>query len=153
MRAALQKVPREFNPSGAVTLIELRLGLMERDYGEVARILAESKHEKFNDSGIGGTAGMIDSYSFSRAWYEGLLARAQGDEPTARLGFERALSEAEEDLTCCANDVQAVAMRALIRAALGNKEQAINDAERSVKLLPISRGCLRWPGRRDRTWP
>ena len=34
----------------------------------------------------------------------------------------------------------------LILAALGQKDEAINEGKRAVELLPESRRCFRWPG-------
>ncbi len=67
LRAALRNVPHEFDPGGGVTLVALRLSLMERDYEEAARVLAGSTHQKYNDPGVGGTAGTLDSHPFPRA--------------------------------------------------------------------------------------
>lgn len=77
LRAALRAVPRDFDPGGAVATIGARLSLMERDYAEAARVLAASSQERFTDSGVGGTAGMLDGYTFPKSWYEGLVARAR----------------------------------------------------------------------------
>ncbi len=41
LRSALEKIPPEFDPGGAVTTVALRLSLMERDYDAAARRLAE----------------------------------------------------------------------------------------------------------------
>lgn len=145
LRAALRDIPREFDPGGGVTLVGLRLSLMERNPDEAARVLAGSTHQKFNDPGVGGTAGTIDSYPFPRAWYEGLVARARGDSAAARSAFETTLAEAEQDHACCADDAQPYAMLGLVHAALGHKDEAIRHGKRAVEILPIAKDAFDGP--------
>ncbi len=146
MRAALKQIPREFDPGGGVSLVAFRLSLMERDYAEAQRILTTSSHARYNDTGDGGIAGVIDSYSFPQSWLEGLLARATGDEAAARRAFESAAEDVEHDIACCSEDEKALLMRAFVRAALGQKEEAIRDGERAAAMLPISRDAFDGPG-------
>ena len=68
LRAALDAIPRDFDPGGAVTTVGVRLNLMERDFAKASRMLVDSAHDRFWDSGLGGTAGMIDGYSFPKSW-------------------------------------------------------------------------------------
>jgi TolB-like protein/Flp pilus assembly protein TadD len=138
LRAALREVPREFDPGGSVTLVAFRLHLMERNFDEATRLLATSSHARYNDTGLGGMAAMVDSYSFPQAWLEGLLARARGDEPVARRAFTAALEDVDDDLCCCSDDAKAIMMRAFAQAALGRKEEAREDAEEAAAMLSIS---------------
>lgn len=138
MQAALRKIPREFDPGGGVTLTALRLSLMDRDYAAGARLLAASPHERYNDTGLGGTAGTLDGYSFPRSWYEGLIARGMGQKDEARRAFEATRREVEADLGCCADDAKAVAVLGLVHAALGQKEEAIREGKQAAAMLPVS---------------
>lgn len=133
---ALSRIPSEFDPGGGVTLVAFRLSMMERDYDEAARLFAFSTSERFNDTGMGTIAGTLDGYSFPRAWLAGLLARGRGDEGTARNEFRSALTVVERDVTCCPEDAKAVLMRAMLHAALGEKEKARVDGEAAAKMLP-----------------
>ncbi|MDQ3120105.1 MAG: hypothetical protein M3Q89_11150 [Verrucomicrobiota bacterium] len=145
LRATLRGIPRAFDPGGGVTLVAIRVSLMERDHAEAARVLRGSTHERFNDPGVGGTAGTIDSYPFPRAWYEGLVALARSDEKAAREGFEKALREAERDRDCCPDDAEPMALLGLVHAALGHKDEAIRFGKRAVELLPISKDAFDGP--------
>jgi len=145
LRAALRAVPRDFDPGGAVATIGARLSLMERDYAEAARVLAASSQERFTDSGVGGTAGMLDGYTFPKSWYEGLVARARGNVDAARRAFEAARRLVEADLLQWPDDAKAITMLALIHAALGEKEDALREGRRAVELLPISRDAYDGP--------
>ncbi len=143
--AALKELPREFDPGGAVTTVAVRLSLMNRDYEEAARWLGKSKRETFNDAALGGIASSIDGYSFSRSWYEGLIARGRGDEDAARQAFAKAREIVSADLRQWPDDAKTNIMLALIDAALGRKADAINEGRSAVGLLPISRDAFDGP--------
>ncbi|MGZ5553963.1 MAG: tetratricopeptide repeat protein, partial [Chthoniobacterales bacterium] len=94
-------------------------------------------HEKFNDAGLGGLAGTLDGYSFPRAWLEAQVARAKGDKESAQRAFAQTLKDVENDIGCCPDDAKAVMMLAFLYAALGNKDEAIKQAEKAVAMLAI----------------
>lgn len=142
LRAELREIPREFDPGGSVTLVGVRLALMERDPAEAERSLGAFPHERYNDTGVGGIAGMLDGYSFPRAWLDGLIARARGDEKAARREFESALTTVENDVECCAADGKILMMQAFLHTALGNREQAIRFGEAATAALPIERDAF-----------
>ena len=144
-REALEKVPRDFDPGGSVTLMALRICLIEHDYERAGRILSHSSRASYNDSGFGGTAGMIDGYSFPKIWYEGLVSRARGQVQAARACFERAQRQVQAELMQWTDDPKTAMMLALIEAALGNKEKALGPARRAVELLPTSQDAYDGP--------
>ena len=144
--AALNQLPTEFDPGGAVTTVAVRLSLMNRDYENAARWLGKSKRETFNDAALGGMASSIDGYSFPRSWYEGLIARGRGDEVAARQAFAKARAVVSADLRQWPDDAKTNIMLALVDAALGRKEDAIEEGRRAVELLPISRDAFDGPG-------
>ena len=145
LRAALGAIPRDFDPGGAVATVGIRLSLMERDFAEAARILAGSSHDRLIDSGFGGTASMIDRYTFPKSWYEGLVARGHGNIDTAQHAFEEAGRVIEADLAQWPDDVKAMMMLAFIHVALGRKEDALREGRRAVELLPISKDAYDGP--------
>jgi TolB-like protein/Flp pilus assembly protein TadD len=145
LRAALRNVPADFDPGGAVTTIGLRVSLMERDYDEAARLLNTTACQRYNDAGVGGTAAALDGYTFPRAWYEGLIARGQGQPDVSRKAFEAAHSFVTGDLRQSPDDAKTVAMLGLIDAALGRRGDAIRHGRRAVELLPISRDAYDGP--------
>ena len=145
LRAALRQTPNEFNPGGGVTLVAFRLSMMENDHEEAARVLAASPHDRYSDPGLGAIAGTLDGYSFPHAWFEGLIARARGDEESARRAFREALEDVEHDLDCCSDDAKAILARAFAHAALGEKEEALSDADEAIAMLPVSRDAYDGP--------
>ena len=71
LRKALRRVPKGFDPGGAVTTIAVRLALMERDYDEAERRLGTCTECKYNDVGLCGLVGALDDYTVPR----GLVCR------------------------------------------------------------------------------
>jgi TolB-like protein/Flp pilus assembly protein TadD len=138
LSAALESIPPEFDPGGAVTTVAVRLHLMKREYEKAVETLERSHHREFNDGGIGGTASSLDGYTFAKEWYEGLVARGQGDGPRAERIFETALRLVEADPRQCSSDAKTNSMLGLINAALGRKEDALAYGLRAVELLPVS---------------
>jgi TolB-like protein/Tfp pilus assembly protein PilF len=145
LRAALNKIPRDFDPGGAVTTVALRLSLMNRNYVEAARLLEVSPHKELNDGGVGGTAATLDGYTFPKSWYQGLVARGQGDMERARRAFETARGLVEADPRQCLDDAKTNSMLGLIDAALARKEAALREGRRAVELLPVSKDAYDGP--------
>jgi TolB-like protein/Flp pilus assembly protein TadD len=145
LRAALDAIPGDFDPGGAVTTVGIRLNLMKRDFAKASRMLVGSAHDRFWDSGLGGTAGMIDGYAFPNSWYKGLVARAQGDIDTAQHAFEEAGRVVELDLSRWPDDAKTIMMLAFVHVALGRKEDALREGRRAVELLPISKDAYDGP--------
>ncbi|HKS04632.1 MAG TPA: hypothetical protein VJR49_04685, partial [Chthoniobacterales bacterium] len=110
LRSLLGKIPRNFDPGGAISTIGLRLSLMERDLEEAERVLAACVHEKLEEEGLSGVAGALDGYIVPKSWYAGLIAHARGDTSTARAAFERAKRAVEDDLAHCSEDAKSLVM-------------------------------------------
>src|SRR5206468_10989852 len=145
LRSALGKLPRNHDPGGTVSTIALRLSLMERNVVEAERVLAACAHEKLDDNGVSGVAGALDGYTVPKSWYAGLIARARGNESSARGAFEQAKRAVRDDLMQCPEDAKTLAMLALIHAALGEKKDALAAAARAGELLPIAKDSFDGP--------
>jgi TolB-like protein/Flp pilus assembly protein TadD len=145
LRAAVRKIPGEFDPGGAVTTIALRLSLIERDYDEAERVLRVSSRHEYNDQGIGGTAACLDGYGFPKSWYEGLIARGRGQADLAQQMFASARTATEACVWRSPEDAKAKVMLGLIDAMLGRKEEALREGRRAVELLPITKDAYDGP--------
>lgn len=143
--SVLRGLPPEFDPGGAVTTVAVRLSLIERNYDEAARVLGASCHARFTDIGVGGTAGMLDGYTFPKTWYEGLVARARGNIDAARHAFEAAGRIVEADLRQWPEDAKGIMMLAMIHAALGRKEESLSEGRRAAALLSVARDAYDGP--------
>jgi tetratricopeptide (TPR) repeat protein len=145
LHAALRKIPKDFNPGGAVTLIALQVSLIKRDYAEAERVLAASHHDRLNDSGIGGAAAVFDGCTLPKAWYEGRVARAQGKMEAAERSFAAAQRVVEGDLVQWRDDAKSMAALGTLHAMRGRKDEAIKAGREAVELLPISKDAFDGP--------
>ncbi|MDQ6860843.1 MAG: hypothetical protein M3032_06775, partial [Verrucomicrobiota bacterium] len=66
--------------------------------------------------------------------FRGLLARARGDEARSREAFSAARDLLEKDLATNPDDPTSLSYVALVEAGLGEKEEAIRQAQRAVEL-------------------
>ena len=85
----------------------------------------------------------------SRSFGEGLLARVMKDEAKARAAFSKARAEQEKIVQAQPDYGPALCVLGLIDAALGRKEQALEEARRAIELLPVEKDSVngsRMPG-------
>ena len=125
------------DPAGAATIADiwLDLAIYERDAANAARAL--------NFLGPDGCA--VERIPFPRSWCEGMVAQIQGDEETARIAFSKTRAEAENLVRAQPQDGGAACVVGLAHAALGNKDEAVNNGRRAVELLPISKDAANGP--------
>jgi TolB-like protein len=83
--------------------------------------------------------------TYPRAWFEGLVARALGDEPRAHTAFAKARIEAEQVVRAQPDFAFAHSVLGLIDAGLGNRNTAIREGKHAVELLPVSRDSIDGP--------
>ncbi|MEO5717628.1 MAG: tetratricopeptide repeat protein [Chthoniobacterales bacterium] len=145
LREALQRVPADFDPGGAVTTIAVRVALMERDFDEAERQLQGCSQIKFTDFGLGGFAGALDDYTVSREWYVGLIARGRSDPAKAARAFTSAREVVVADLAHSPEAPKSLLMLGLLEAMLGRPEEAIAAGRRGVELLPVAADALDGP--------
>src|SRR5437763_11026357 len=98
-----------------------------------------------------------------RAYWEGVVARWQGDSAKAQAAFITARSEVEKLLTEQPDFAVAISLLGVIDAGLGRKEQALQEGRRACEVLPISKDAISgvalavnlaqiyaWTGEKDR---
>jgi TolB-like protein/Flp pilus assembly protein TadD len=145
LRAALRDIPKDFDPGGSVTIVALRVSLMDRDYAEGERLLRGSRAEKYNDTGLEGPAAVFDGYPLPKAFYEGLVARGRGEKDAAERAFAAAQRMVETDMAQWQDDAKATALLGVLHALRGNKDEAIRAGRRAVELLPVSKDAYDGP--------
>jgi serine/threonine-protein kinase len=145
LRAALRKIPKEFDPGGAVTVIALQVSLIDRDYAEAERILAASRYERLNDSGVGGAASIFDGCTLPKSWYEGLVARGRRRAKDAERAFAAAQRVVEADLVQWRDDAKTLAVLGVLHAMRGRKEEAISVGRKAVEFLPVTKDSFDGP--------
>ncbi len=92
-------------------------------------------------------SGFIDRTGciYPRGWFEGLIARSQGDGARAEEAFLRARVEAEKRVRETADNAKALSVLGLIDAMLGRKEQALGEGRRAAELLPVEKDAMDGP--------
>ena len=103
------------------------LALYDRDWDAAGRAAAVLSQKNSLNPG----------WSFpqlGRDFWVGVVARLKGDETSARAAFMRARAQQEEEIRGHPDDVSLLADLGLIDAALGRKEEALNEGRRAMEL-------------------
>ena len=125
------------DPAAAGELADqwMYLALTERDGAAASRALEQ----------MGPTGCQVEPIPFPRTWCAGLAARLTGDEAAERAAF----TQARDELTTLVRDqpdnAGAACALALAHAGLGEKEQALSEGLRAVKLTPVASDALNGP--------
>ena len=98
-----------------------------------------------------------------RAYWEGVVARGQGDSAKAQAAFTAARSEVEKILAKQPDFAAAISLLGVIDAGLGRKEDAVREGRRACELLPTFKDAISgmalainmaqiyaWTGEKDR---
>jgi serine/threonine-protein kinase len=104
--------------------------LAERDSAAVGRALVA-----LGDNPCWGESAIYLSHSFG----EGLLARMTKDEARARTAFEAARTQQEKIVQAQPDYGPALCVLAMIDAALGRKELALEEGRRAITLTPLEK--------------
>ena len=126
------------DPSAAPSIATswLILALCERDLAAADRALVA----------LGGNAFTLSPIiRLNHDFIEGLIARMRGDAAAARAAFTAARAKQEELVHPGPDYAQALCVLGLIDAALGRKEDALQEGRRAVELLPVERDAFAAP--------
>ncbi len=118
----------------------LYLALCERDAVSANRALAALGNNTFGP----------DAILFSHTFGEGLVARMEGKTAAAQVAFLAARAQQVEAIRSQGEYAPALCVLGMIDAALGRKEDALQEGRRAVELLPLERDALN--GLRVRTF-
>jgi tetratricopeptide (TPR) repeat protein len=80
--------------------------------------------------------------NLSRSFGEGLLARITKDGARARIAFEAARAQQEKIVQAQPDYGPALCVLAMIDAALGRKEQALEEGRRAIALTPLEKDVI-----------
>ena len=120
------------NPSVAPDIDDPMYALRERTPEAAARVLKNSPPDGVQYYGV----------SYPHAYWEGVVARWQGDSSKARSAFTAARTAMEKTLQEQPNFAAALSVLGMIDAGLGQKEDAIREGRRACELLPISKDAV-----------
>jgi TolB-like protein/Tfp pilus assembly protein PilF/class 3 adenylate cyclase len=121
------------NPKFASHVDHPDYALCERTAAAAGRVLTNYPHD-----------GVITNYGVNcpHAYWEGVVARWQGDSAKARAAFTAARRELEKILEKQPDFVGALSLLGVIDAGLGRKEEALREGRRACQLLPISKDAI-----------
>jgi TolB-like protein/class 3 adenylate cyclase/Flp pilus assembly protein TadD len=141
------------NPSQPLELDALRRALCERPAIAATRALTNYPREGVVNNGVNNP----------RAYWEGVIARCQGDSAKAQAAFTAARREVEKTVERQPDFAAALSLLGMIDAGLERKEQAIQEGRRACELLPVSKDAIdgaalainlaqiyAWTGEKDR---
>jgi TolB-like protein len=111
---------------------QLDLAFLQRNYVAAEQALSATKAADFPGAG----------YVTPRQWYEALIAEGLGDSAKAQAAFLAARERAAANVAKRPDDGKALMILAEIDARLGRKEDALQQGERAVQLLPMSDDAL-----------
>ena len=125
---------RSKNPSAVPSIADtwLLCALMERDVATAESAL----------NALGETALSDDVVQFSRPFVEGLIARMPNDEQKAHSAFTAARAEQQKIVDAQPNYGPTLCVLGLIDAALGRKDEALQEGRRAVELVPIEEDAI-----------
>jgi serine/threonine-protein kinase len=128
----------EKNPAAVPSIADnwLLCALAERDAAgarKALRALGENP----------ASLGPIADVRFNRSFMEGVIARLAKDEGKAQAAFTAARAEQEKIVQAQPNYAPAVCVLGLIDAALGRKQEALQEGRRAVELIPVEKDAVR----------
>jgi tetratricopeptide (TPR) repeat protein len=121
------------NPKIAPDVDHPDYALCERTPAAAARMLANYPHD-----GVATNYGVNCPHSY----WEGVVARLQGDSAKAQTAFTGARSEVEKIVDQQPDFAAALSLLGVIDAGLGRKDEAIREGRRACELLPISKDAI-----------
>jgi tetratricopeptide (TPR) repeat protein len=104
------------------------VALFARDFPRALQLLSE--------------ATPAERKTYDVAFFEGVIARAQGDFAKARASFQLGRDRVVAQLGERPNDPDLISKISVADAGLGYKEIAIQEAKKAVELCPMSRDAV-----------
>jgi TolB-like protein/class 3 adenylate cyclase/Flp pilus assembly protein TadD len=120
------------NPEANRELDDPVYALREGTPAAAARVLSTYSRDGVSYYGI----------NYPLAYWEGVVARWEGDLPRARSAFTAARTEMEKALQDQPDFAAALSLIGMIDAGLGRKEDAIREGRRACELLPMSKDAV-----------
>jgi tetratricopeptide (TPR) repeat protein len=141
------------NPGLPLDLDALLPALCERPATAATRALTNYPREGVVHNGVNNP----------RPYWDGVIARCQGDSAKAQAAFTAARREVEKTVERQPDFAAALSLLGMIDAGLERKEQAIQEGRRACELLPASKDAIdgaalainlaqiyAWTGEKDR---
>jgi TolB-like protein/Flp pilus assembly protein TadD len=121
------------DPSVAPDVDDPNTALCERTAAAAVRALTNYPRD-----GVVALGGV----NFPHAYWEGVVARWQGESTKAQAAFSAARNEVAKTVEEQPNFAAALSLLGMIDAGLGRKEEALREGRRACELLPISKDAI-----------
>jgi TolB-like protein/class 3 adenylate cyclase len=115
-----------------VVVARTDLALKERDYHTAEQILADRAGAESDDNG----------FFTPHEWKQAIIARGLGDQSRATAAFLIARQRVAAKLQEQPEDAKALIVLGQIDAELGRKEEALQEGQHAVELLPITKDAI-----------
>jgi len=141
------------NPNVALDIDTLQYSVCDRACAAAIRTLANYPREGVASNGV----------NYPYAYWEGVVARCEGDSVKARAAFAAASREVQKIVQQQPDFAAALSLLGMIDAGLDKKEDALKEGQRACELLPTSKDAIdgaslainlaqiyAWTGEKDR---
>ena len=120
------------DPSVALDIDTLLYSLCDRTGAAATQMLAKYPREGAANTGV----------NYPYTYWEGVVARCQGDSRAARAAFAAARAEVQKIVEQQPDFAAALSLLGMIDAGLDKKEEALKEGQRACELLPISKDAI-----------
>jgi serine/threonine protein kinase/tetratricopeptide (TPR) repeat protein len=135
-RAALEALPSAAKLDMGNTTDRIYFAALDHDWETAKKTLNDSQHQSLLF--FFGTA-------VPRECVEIWLAMAQGEHPKLEGRFAVAVAELKQKLDADPTDAKLASALGIIDAALGRKDEAIQEAKRALELEPVTKDAMEGP--------
>ena len=133
-KLTLAAIPPGFDPSGAVSLVRIKLAVTTRNYTEALHLVGTIRKEN-----------LIELIAIDIAFLQFLAAEKSGDTGEAKTVLLAVRTKAEAELRERPDESTVISRLAQIDAYLGRNEDALRESARAVELKPISLDAVDGP--------
>src|ERR1700730_8154479 len=135
-RQIFDRLPAGYDPDGSATAARISLFLYEGNAKAAQAVLDACKHQGLID----GTGSLLP-----RSFFAGQIARAQADRDRGIAAFNAAREEIGQKLRDDPDNGLLHGILCVIKAGLGQKDEALLEGHRAVELRPISQDAVDGP--------
>jgi len=120
------------DPSMALDVDALLYSFCDRTWAAATWVLTNYPREGAANNGV----------NYPYAYWQGVVARCQGDSIKARAAFAAARTEVQKIVEQQPDFAAALSLLGMIDAGLEKKEDALKEGQRACELLPISKDAI-----------
>ena len=133
LKSLLNQVPLGVDPDASVTSVRWDVAMLDRDYASARRAIDASSAKELSYTGESSTP---------RTFFEGCIALAQGDVPSAQKYFQDAQPVFEDAVKEAPSSAIRHANLGWFYAFMGRRDDAIREGRRAVELKPESKDAV-----------